>query len=557
LLIIYFIVSIVYGREVYQDYHYMDKHKVKTVLNNKVINENAIINANLHVRTIDINNTIYTIFWLENGVKDKNMINKESVYAPFIVKGKQKDEFQVEKLMSLSKDTYIQKRLLGIIQSLQYKKREGDFLFINSLGKVKVKQTKINDTYVLHRLKQYSQNQAQEDIKYIYSDTNISIDPNSNLWQEVLSKDKIKIKVKLFDATIIDTRYFHMKPIQNSLPKEHWFFKLSYDISKWNFSKKQISLTYDEALENFDKYNNEMKSLLDDRDGFILWLHNHIEFLQYLDEMLHDKSLDDKVSRILFANLGALNTAESSNILANIVLDTTLEERDRFRSLMGLKNTSAPLDDDVLDSLISYGLSPATRNDIMKKATGMLLGTLARERIDRVPEQYEKLSNAIKNAIEDSDNKVVALSAAGNMLSTAPDSIVETVENVMMSDNNALNRRNGAEAIRKIGRTKIDTKKFQDLIQHESNTYTAQALILSSTYAKDFKDNKNFQGYLANIAQNKIEQSSNRVAALKALEKADFTNDESQRRLIRKMMIGEKNVEVIKMLKKLYRKSYN
>ncbi len=258
------------------------------------------------------------------------------------------------------------------------------------------------------------------------------------------------------------------------------------------------------------------------------------------------------MSKALFAKLGYINTVESSRILTQVLLDTDLNDRDRFRSLMGLKNTSAPLDDELLYDIIEYGFSSG-ENNIIKNATGMLIGTLARVRIDRVAEQYEQLSESIINAIGKSENKTVALSAAGNMLQTASDKIVETVDDVLASDPDALNRKKSAEALSQIGRTNLDTASFQHLMEKEDNSDTLAQLIRTSATAKDFKSNDQYKQFLVDMADNRAGVLSNRLTALETLEKADFGKDSINKTKIRKMMLNEKDRDISKILKKLYR----
>jgi len=552
-LLLLMIVLYAEGQECYRAYHYNDKHVIKTIMNQKLSKESPAIEVELHVRNVEHNNTNYTLFWFENGVTDKALINKESIYAPFLVKrSRNKDEFQIQALQSLSKDRTLQERLIGMVETLQYKAEEGKYRFRSAAGTVEVTQKNSNGQYIIKRLKAFQMNTQAYNTKYLYSETNITVDHNCSIWSGVSAEDKIKFHVELMDVTVVDRREFSLLKSDRELPKDHWFFKLSTNILSWGFGKKKNLLSLDDALKSFDRYQQEMHTLLNDRKKFGEWVLQHMDFLAYLSNILKYKALDDDVSRTLFAKLGYIDTAASSRILAQVLLDTDLNERDRFRSLMGLKNTSAPLDDDLMSDILEYGFSSNT-NDMIQKATGMLIGTLARERYDRVPEQYEQLSEAIADAIQKPGNKTVALNAAGNMLQTASEEVIETVDDVLVNDPDTLNRKKSAEALSRIGKSSLEAESFQKLIENEENSNTAAQLIRASSTAKNFKSNNKFKQHLVSIAVNRAKVLSNRLAALETLDKADFGKTPANKKKIRKMMLNEKNADVLKMLKELYR----
>jgi len=542
------------SNEHYEVYHYVDNHHVKTIINHKFSYQSPIIDAKLHVRNMENNNTLYTIFWLENGVTDKVLIDINSIYAPFLViRSKVREEFQIEKLKTLSKDNLVHQRLFGIIDLLQFKFKDGLYKFKNTMGTIDVNQINTNGIYLIKRLTQYKKNDQKYDIKYFYSDTNISIDKNSLMWDNVSTQEKVKIYVDFMKTTAVDKRVFTMSKSDETLEKDHWFFSLPVDITSWKFNERRNPLSLKNALENFDKYHKEMLVVLDDNKKFQKWVEEHMDFLQYLSVMLESKNLNNEVSKALFAKLGYIDSAESTQILANVLLNIRLSKTERFRSLMGFKNTSAPLDDDILSDIVEYGLFTRHGNDMIQNATGMLIGALAKERIKRVPKQYEQLSEAIIDAIKTSDNMVVALNAAGNMLETASDEIIETVDDVLKNDSNTLNRMKSAEVLLRIGKTSLDTASFQELMDKEDNSDTIAQLIRSSAIAKDFKSNDKYKEWLIDIADNRAGMQSGRLAALETLEKSNFAKDPSNKKKLRKMMINEKDIEISKMLKKLYR----
>jgi hypothetical protein len=270
--------------------------------------------------------------------------------------------------------------------------------------------------------------------------------------------------------------------------------------------------------------------------------------------MLETRELDDKVSQKLFANLAYIDTVESTDILSRVTMNENIPEKERFRSLMGLKNTSAPVDADLMDSIIEYGFSSSDGDDSMRDATGMLVGTMAKERVDRAPEQANHIAEAIISAIGTDSSKVVSMGAAGNMLQSAPDELVQTVDDVLLSAGDSSTRAKSANALSRMERTEIAIDTFQTLLMDEDNSGTVTQLIKASTVAKDFQSNEKFRAVLVDISNNRSKQKPNRLAALKALEKASYGATEEERQALRKLMIGERDRDISKMLKKLYRK---
>ncbi len=541
----------------YRVYHYIDSHYAKMVVNHKVSYQTSTINAKLHVRNMENNNTLYSIFWLENEETDKTSIDKNSIFSPFLViRSHDKKEFQIQELKSLSKDKRVYQKLWGLIDLLQFKGKDGFYKFHNATDTVEVMQKNTNGIYSIKHLKQYDNNNNKYDIKYISSDINIFMDKNSSIWNKITAKEKIRVHIDLIKTSILDKREFSMSLNDKGLPKDHWFFSLSTDITSWKFKKKRNPVSLIGALANYEKNHKEMLSIFNDNGKFQKWVEEHMNFLQYLSTMLESKTLDNEVSKALFAKLGYVDSWQSTQILSQVLLNDKLNNTERFRSLMGFKNTSAPLDDDLLNGIIEYGLFSTQGNDMIQNATGMLIGTLARERIERVPEQYEQLSEAIINAINYSRNKVVALNAAGNMLQTASSEVIQTVDNILMNDTDTLNRQKSAEALTRIGKSNLETTSFQQLINKENNSDTVSQLIRASATAKDFKSNNEFKQHLVNIAANRAKVPSNRLAALETLDEADFGKIPDNKKNIRKMMLNEKNADVLKMLKKLYREPF-
>jgi len=544
------------ANECYQAYQYNDKHKIKTVMDKQIYNEVKNLHATLHVRYLEDNGSSYNIFWLEDGVTDRKLVDINSIYSPFIVKNSnKKNRFMIQQIINLSQDKILEKKLIGIVDILQFESSRGIYRFINSNGNIEVNQTVISNGYSINYLKQYGYDKKLEKVNYFNSDINITLDSGCTLWNRVQSYQKVKINVPIFKGNMLDIRNFNLVKSKIVLDKNHWFFNLSIDISTWDIGTKKQKLSLDDALDNFDSKEKEMLALLDDSQEFEKWIKDNMDFLSYLDVMLEGRELNDEVSKKLFAKLGYIDTAKSTDILSKVTLNVNILEKERFRSLMGLKNTSAPIDVDVLNDIIDYGMSSTNGDDFIKNATGMLIGTIAKERVDRAPEQADYIGGVIIDSINNTQiNKTIAMGAAGNMLQTAPDTLVEAVDEVLLSTDDSRIRAKSANALSRIERSNIETQIFQELLMKEENSGTITQLIKASTSAKDFQSSSEFREVLIKLSDNKTKRTPNRVAALKALEKANFGTTKDEKQILRQMMIGEKDSDISKMLKKLYRK---
>lgn len=563
MLRIYFIVAwivLIYAQanNIYQAYDYNDTHYVKTTMEKGISLDSVYINSRLHIHRVENNGTNYDICWLENNTtQTKDKIDINSIYAPFIVENSTTQGFQIAHIKALSRDHNVIERLWGIVDILQFiPNKQGVYRVNNALGEVEVNQTITNNkSYQLNYLAQYKDGQLRNDISYKSSIVTIVPDTNSSLFSEVIANENISMRVSKPKATMEDRRTFKLTKSSNPLPTNHWFLQLGTDISTWGFShhKSQSSFSLNQASQLFSKKEEEMKSLLDDSKKFAQWVLDNMDFLNHLDQLLETHTLDDKVSAMLFANLGYVDTTDSSNILSRVFLNEDINRKERFRSLMGLKDTSAPMDEDTLDSLIDYGLGSPS-DDMLTRASGMLIGTMAKNRAKRVPEEYEKISSAISNAIDTQDDKVVALSAAGNMQEEAPDRVLQSVESVLLSNSDIVNRENSADALSRIKRTNLNVSDFKNLFEQSKSTILQSKLIKSSSVAKDFQSNSSYRNFLEDYSKKRTNPKSNRLASLDVLAKSGFGRTDEEKQEIRKMMVGENDREVSKRLRELYRR---
>jgi hypothetical protein len=560
-IILYIVLSvnILYADECYEAYSYSDNHQVVTIMDNKISgkmsSEDSVkIDAILHTRSMENNGSEYTLFWLENGVFDKKYIDKNSIYSPFLIKNSTNSkEFLIKNIKSLTKDKKLDKQLIGLVELLQYKTTNGIFRFKNSMGSVEINQTVKGNIHFIKYLKQYQLNKVKNDVKYLSGVTNITLDKNCSKWHNIQTKQKIQFSSSLLNTTIIDSRKFTLIKSQKKLDKNHWFFHLSTDISTWGFNTKKQNFTKSDALNVFSQKNREMLALVGDFDKFNNWVKENMEFLQHLSGMLESVELDDKVSRMLFSSLGFIDNFESTNILSEVTLNENILEKERFRGLIALKDTSAPLEENILDEIAEYGLSSQNGDDSIKNAAGMIVGSLARNRVDRAPEQFEYLTDKIIETINTSEIKTVSLTAAGNMLDSAPDRLVKTVDEMILSTSNYKIKKDAAFAISRMQKTTLKVSDFKTLLKNEKNQSTSAKLIKASAVAKDFKSNNEYRNFLITIANNRNRVASNRIAALETLQKAGFGKNSKEKKLIRKMMLNENDSGISSLLKKLYR----
>ncbi|MCK5854143.1 MAG: hypothetical protein KAG56_02900 [Sulfurovaceae bacterium] len=554
LFFLFSIVIMVNAKADHYSYNYLDKHNVKMVVKNSVSMQSVEINGILHVRKIEDMNSTSMIFWLENGIKEKSKIDINSIYAPFLVKTED-NGFQIESVSTLSKDKRVKDKLMGIVDILQFNtKKDGIQYFRNPLGTLEVNQTKRGDVYSMQYLKQYAKKSPKENITYFKSQGKMSIDSNSSLWNSVASKQMVTMLVKMMESTIKDNREFNLTKSSNQIDKNHWFLKLSTDISKWGFSNNKIKskISYDTALKDFDKKMDELKNLIDNKKEIENWVKNNMNLLKHLSEILESKTLDDMVSKHLFSKLGYIDSMDSVQILTEVSLNENISQRERFRGMMGFKNTSAPMDDTLLEDVISYGLSAESSSD-MQESIGMLIGALARNRVDRVPEQYEIMSDAIVNAINSGKNKTITLNAAGNMQETAPERVLESVENILTSTNDSYTKEKGADALLKIKKTNLTLSQIEEMISSEQHSDTSATLIRATAISSDNKIKQPERNLLLiDIAQHKIK--SNRLAALETLNKSSFGQTKEEKTKIRLMMLNERDSDVQKVLRDIYRK---
>jgi hypothetical protein len=140
------------------------------------------------------------------------------------------------------------------------------------------------------------------------------------------------------------------------------------------------------------------------------------------------------------------------------------------------------------------------------------------------------------------------------MLDAAPRNLIEAVDSVMLTSEDSYTRAKSANALSRIGKSGVTTKEFSTLIENETNTDAQSELIEASVSADGFNADNEFRTFLVKKAYHRKDASSNRVSALKTLLKTDYGKTQEEKKSIRNMMLGEKNSDIIKLLKTLYRR---
>ena len=547
--------------ECYKSYKYSDTHFIKTKSNGKSEEKLIMINGFLHVKYFKTKTNKYNIFWLENGTKDKNKIDLKTVYSPFLVKnifGAKSNNFGIENIQTILRDEKMTPLFIGVIDFMQFGNKEAKYRWFNSDGIIKVEQTEIDSNSLnITNLKQFDKHgNYSKNKKFPKGSTTIFNTQDCFIWKEILSNQTSKTTFNgTVKFTLTDYRDLNLSVAEKQLDKNHWFVKLPLNIEEWGFDTEiKSKLSLKEALKIFDQKHNEMKSLILDNKKFNFWVQENIDFLLHLSEMLENKILDNEVSKNLFAELGFIDSIESTQILADATLNESLPETERFRALMGLKNTTAPINENILSELVEYGLSAVNSDDFIKTSVGMLTGVFAEQRVERVPEQKEQIQNSIVDAIYNSDFKTIALTASRNMGKSADSIVIDAIDYTLTSSTNSKDIIDSAKAIQTLDKTSLQVEDFENIIENSNSRTVNEAVLKASSSATDFKQNIEFQNKLISISRNKEVDLSNRIASLEALNKANYGETKSEKRNIRKIMLNEHNSEITTILREMYRK---
>ena len=556
-----------------QAYQYSDAFQINTNYGKKTFSEQKTVSGIIHVRTLsDKNEKQYTLFWLEDLAAKDKIINTNSIHTPFLVindipidkKEIEKPNFIIKELQTPSHNKKLHSQLIGLVELLQFQTGDGAFQWLDSMGKANIEQKSIDShAHTIKRLKQYQKGNESSDITFLESNIQLEVDNTGCFLNKTTGDEQVKSTIEAMKAEMLATRHFKLlKDNQKRLPAEHWFMQLGTDISTWKLpegskiTKNIATMPLKEAITKFTEFKQQMLAAIQDKDERVLdqWVLKNIAFLKNLPSLLKENPLDDELSKKLFASLGFIDTPETVAILGNVLLTTDVPETERFRSLMALKNTNAQMDEQQLDAIIDYGLNPTTTNDYLQKATGMLAGTFAKERIENNPSQAEYISEKVVSAIQqNSNNTVVALAAAGNMHEMATANVLAAVESSLMTSSDTLSKAEAAESIDKIGRTNLTSTTFESLWSNEKSQETKEKIILASARAEDATTNTQYQQSLLNIAQDKHDVANTRMAALGALQTAGYGKNNDQKAVIKKLMIGETDKAIILKMAKLYR----
>lgn len=537
----------------YQSYDYSDEYHVKTSIGGKLNKESINYSGRLHHRSIKKKDESYSFFWLENKPFQLEEIDWNSLNAPFLVRKGDKG-FLIESLHTVSKDKSLHDQMIGLINLLQYSSKPGKYHWKSSIGKVLVEQRTDKQLIKIRRFAQFDNTGAAIDYNYLQSDTIIK-PSNECYWANVNGSESVKNEIDTFQISTLTDRNFGMKRSDKSLDESHWFMRLNEDTSTWVPTKppQENKPNLVDILKLYDSNRKYLESIMNDDGKFSKWVSENITFLQNLPDILLNRGINDELSKNLFAELGYQDTAQSTDILAKVSLNPEILEKERFRALMGIKNTSAPISSGSLDQLLSIGLN-STDENFINNAMGMLMGTLAKERADRDPEQTQLIGDSIATAIKNETGRSeVTLNAAGNMEQMATKEVVDAVEEKLLHDDPKVVGRS-ARVIQKIGKTSLSYSDFEALWSNSPNNSTKKQLIESSSLAVDAKGNENYYGALLKIASNKSTSEEVRLSSLNALGNVGFGSSPEQKTSLRKLMLGERDKDISLKLREMFRR---
>lgn len=544
-----------FSKNCYQAYQYNDDFKIKTSFVKTSFDEKKKYAGFIHTRALTDNlKNRYRIFWFEtNDAK----IDVNSIHSPFIVSEENGTGFSIKEIKTLAKNNEIQNKLLGLIELTQFNTDLNTYQSKSSSGAFEVTQEKNSSDIIISRIKPVKLDDPQIDVKII--DSKIKITPSQTCFpskfnaNETLSVNYTKLKsslVSMRDFSLIENK-------EHILPSDHWFMSLDTDITKWKIpEKKQIEkvMTQEEANLKYDGIYTELLQIKSDDSKINKWALENMDFLKNLHHLLTEKEIDDELSRMLFAELGFINTEEVINILADVILKSSIPEKERFRALMALKNTTIEIPQDKLDALIQYGLDYQDKADGFQGTLGMLIGTLAKERLESVPAQVQYINEKITASIMSSlENKHIPLAAAGNMYEAASNETITAIESVLISETNDLFKKESAQSLRKIGKTNISAAEFNDLWNDEKNNFIQDEIIRSSSVAEDAKNNSQYQDSLIDVASKTSNASNIRLAALEALINSGYGKQDDHKSKMKQLIYGETDRNIALKIQEIYR----
>jgi len=116
-----------------------------------------------------------------------------------------------------------------------------------------------------------------------------------------------------------------------------------------------------------------------DREALIALLFNNDQYLMALRPNLANGTYSGKFERQLLLRLGQASTKNSRELLGSIIIDDLIDPNTRFGSIMGLRYTKDPLEQNITDSLFEYA-NQSNLGDVdqdLADSTLLTLGTIS------------------------------------------------------------------------------------------------------------------------------------------------------------------------------------
>lgn len=543
------------ANDCYRAFEYNDRYKIKTTVDKNRSIEKLDYSGILHYRRVTKDNKKISFFWLENKNIKQQDIQWESINAPFLVKEAGKG-FVISSIASFSRDKFLYDQLIGLVELMQFEIKPGEFSWKSTMGHAYVKQQFDKKEILISRTGQSDSKGPIEGIRYLNSKISIRPERECN-WTEISASETTRAELDVFKISTDTERTFHVhENKEKRLNHSHWFMSLNTNPSSWGLkedSEPKQSLA--ELLKKFDAYHLVMMTVMKDSKKFQKWIRENMDFLLNLPEILTLKTLDDELSQNLFAELGYIDTVESVEILSQVALHNGIIEKERFRALMGVKNTSAPMNQGTLSQLLNTGLQ-AEDEHFINNAMGMLSGALAKQRMRRDPEQANYIGAQIAQAIHSGIGITeVVLQAAGNMEASATEDVVTAIETVLSSGQNDKAIATSAKVLKKIGRSSLSYSEFEQVWSNTDSDIAKSSLIKHSSVAKDVVGNGNYYATLVDIVRDSDTNSDEiRISALTAMSETGYGVSSTQKKQIRQLMLGEYNKDISSLLREMYRK---
>ena len=550
----------------YSSYHVEQQIKLSIQLDSSSEQKNIIVDMSVHLKKVNTPKEVLTRILNSTNNVLKNEALKVSSYVMLIkpnfsklngISSNFKDRYahpflahvkdntgKLIDFQSTQSDKSILNEYISYFDFFQYSKLPGSYIYQNGNGKYNAEISTLASSNGKNPIEKKNVGYLSFDNKLLLKNSLMkitsSIEPLSCFYKNAEIKES-------FTNNISKGAFVNGKAVANisldhslSLPKDHFFYTLTSQLSSWPNAKNKIEIDSKMAFEKTPSLLKQLLPLVDSKPEFLNVMNSNKELWPFIAEYLtFNQSDSNLINKVIWA-LDRIDNTQSINALLRIAI-SPISEKQVNHAIQALASTSASIDmisfDLLKNHIESYRFNPsASSNELLLVRA---LGLFAKRRDNRSPLQSNEVKEFLYSQMEGGSKKfkIALLDSVGSLGNTIDSQGLELLMDSLDDHSSDINNA-ATKALIKIPYQEEYTSLYVSKLNSDISSTTKTHLIqlLGNTKKTDHQ----VKDELLTIID-KTNNSSHNRSSLQSLKKISYSFKKDEINILRSRLRKEKD----------------